>query len=60
MFDSRENRCAQFLTFVGLLLAEVKLYSSFSQHLHELVHLLRESNNVNVIHSSQLLFSPDS
>ncbi len=41
-----------------LLLAEVKLSSSFSQRLHERVRL--ELNRLNGMYSRQFLFSPDS
>ncbi len=42
------------------LLAEVKLYSSFSQRLHERVRFSRDLNKLNAMYSWQFLFSPDS
>ncbi len=51
--------CSLF-AFARLLPAEEKLYSSFSQRLHERIRLSRELNKLNVMNSWQFLFSPDS
>ncbi len=40
--------------------AEVKLYSSFSQRLHERVRLSRELNKLIAMYSWLFMFSPDS
>ncbi len=55
----RIRTCSLF-AFARLLPAEVKLYSSFSQRLHERVRLSRELNKLNAMNSWQFLFSPDS
>ncbi len=60
MFDSRENRMCSLFAFAWLLPAEVKLYSGFSQRLHERIHFSRELNKLNAMYSWQFLFSPDS
>ncbi len=59
MFDLRENRMCSLFAFTCLLQAEVKLYSSFSQRLHEHVRFSRELNKLNVMYSWQFLFSPN-
>ncbi len=60
VFDSRENRTCSLFAFARLLLAEVTLYSSFSQRLHERVRFSGELNKLNAMNSWQFLFSPDS
>ncbi len=60
MFYSRENRMCSLFAFARLLPAEVKLYSSFSQRLHERVRLSRELNKLIAMYSWLLMFSPDS
>ncbi len=49
--------CSLF-AFAWLLPADVKLYSSFSQRLHERIRFSRELNKLNAMYSWQFLFSP--
>jgi len=60
LFDSHDNRMCSLFAFAWLLLTDIKLYSSFSQRLHERVRFSRELNKLNAIYSWQFLFSPDS
>ncbi len=60
VFDSRDNRMCSLFAFAWQLLADVKLYSSFSQGLHEHIRFSGELNKLNAIYSWHFLFSPDS
>ncbi len=51
--------CSLF-AFARLLPAEVKLYSNFSQRLHECVRLSRELNKLIAMYSWLFMFSPNS